>query len=116
MAGVDRPRRELAGCEKRHERIELAEQVLGNENPLMLLLLLARAEEEHFVLHDRTAERSAKLLPAERRLRAVALAREVVLRRQLPVALVAEDRAVELVGARLGDKRDGRAARTSVGR
>ncbi len=81
----------------------------------MLLLLLARAEEEHFVLHDRTAERSAKLLPAERRLRAVALLREVVLRRQLPVALVAEHRAVELVGARLGDKRDRRAARTSVG-
>src|SRR5258705_966403 len=115
MAVIDRPHRELAGREERHERIELVEQVLGNENPLMLLLLLACAEEKHFVLHDRTAERSAKLLPAERRLRAVALLREVVLRRQLPVALVAEYRAVKLVGARLGDQRDRRTARTSVG-
>src|SRR5437762_10972144 len=116
MAGVERPRRELAGCEERNERIELVEQILGYENPLMLLLLLKCAEEEHLVLEDRTAERSAILLPAERRLRAVALAREVVLRRELPVALVAECRAVELIGARLGDERDGRAARTSVGR
>src|SRR5882672_8278974 len=92
MAGVDRPRRELAGCEERNERIELVEQILGYENPLMLLLLLKGAEEEHLVLDDRTAERYAILLPAERRLRAVAL-----------------------VGARLGDERDGSAARTSIG-
>src|SRR6185503_6330823 len=104
------------GREERHERIELVEQVLGNENPLMLLLLLTCAEEEHLVLDDRTAERSAVLLPAERRLRALALLREVVLRRQLPVALIAEYRAVELVGARFGDERDGRATRTAVGR
>ena len=114
MFDVDRAGRKLAGRLKRDERIQLLEQGLGDEGPLRLALLLCGAEEEHPVLHDRTAERSAELLAAERRLVAVGLPGEVVLCGQPSIALVAERGAVELIGAGLGHERNGRAARSSV--
>ena len=109
---IDRSRRKVSRRELRHQQIELAEECLRHERADRLALLLDGAEEEHLVVD----ERAAVLLAAERRLGRTRLRGVVVLRDQFPVALVAEQRAVELVRARLGDHCHRRAARTSVSR
>src|ERR1044071_2110277 len=83
---VNGPRRQLTGRENRHERVELREERGGNEGALVLRLLLDGAEEEHLVFENRTAERSAVLLAAERRLLPAGLLRQVILRGPLRIA------------------------------
>ena len=83
------------------EHFELVVLVRRNERARVFQHLLDRAEEEHPVLDDRAADRSAELLPAEWRLLTVGLLLEVVLPGQALVAFVPEDRAVHDVRARL---------------
>ena len=78
--------------------------------------LFDRAEEEDLVPYDRAPNRPAELLAAEGHLVRIGLPGEVVLRTELPIALVDERRAVERVGPRLGHQRHRRAARAPVRR
>ena len=115
MVRVDGSGREFSGRQERHQCVQLIEESLRNEDARVLLLLLDGAEKEHLVPDQWTADRATVLLPAERRFRAIGLLREIVLRCQLPIALITECRSMELIGARFRHEGNRRTARTPVG-
>src|SRR5262249_8363715 len=80
-----------------------------------LALAFDGVEEEVLVFTNGAAERTAELLPAERRLIYTGLVLEEILRIEPLVALEDEARAVKLVLAGLGDDVDRRAFAPTVG-
>src|SRR5688500_17754608 len=111
MIGIDEPGGQQAGIGCLDQNFELVVLLCRNKFVQVLNSLLDRTKKEHAVPNDRAAERSAEVLAAVRRLLPVGLQGEVVLRRQLAIALVAKDRAVQYVRPRLGNQGDGCTAR-----
>ena len=96
------PVRQRDGGERLRVGVRQAERV----NAGLFALALEREEQKGLVLLDRAADRPAELLAAERRFLAVAAVGrllEVIQRLESVVFIQEEKRAVENVGAALGD-------------
>ena len=78
-------------------RIAARRHRVVEDQALALAHAFVAGEEERALAHERTAERAAELLP----LQLLGLAREEVARIEGIVAHEVEQRAVELIGARL---------------